>query len=144
MLFRSNLLEAGLQRPRVKAADFHGKEVYLEQRARTHQPAYLCTLAMTHNIDSSGVARYPVGTSAVFDPATDEVLIDAQGRRSYLTSIAYGPSLGMNIALAYLPHAYCQVGRELQMEYFGERYPLEVAAVGYQALYDPENLRPKS
>jgi len=66
------------------------------------------------------------------------------GRRSYTTSIAYGPTIGKNIALAYLPHAYCQVGRELQIQYFADVYPVKVEAVGYKSLYDPENLKPRS
>ena len=104
----------------------------------------LCTLVMTDNVDSKGVARYPVGTLPVMDPQTGETLLDELGRRSYTTSIAFGPSLGANIALSYLPWDYCQVGRKLSVEYFAEAYPVEVAAVGYKALYDPENLKPRS
>ena len=95
-------------------------------------------------VDSKGVARYPVGTLPVMDPQTGETLIDELGRRSFTTSIAYGPSVGKNIALAYLPWAYAQQGRKLVVEYFGETYPVEVAAVGYKPLYDPENLKPRS
>ena len=76
--------------------------------------------------------------------ATGEVLIDSLGRRSYTTSVAYGPTIGKNIALAYLPADYCEVGRKLNVEYFAETYPVEVAAVGYKPLYDPENLKPRS
>ncbi len=53
-------------------------------------------------------------------------------------------TIGKNIALAYLPWAYAQEGRKLTVEYFGEAYPVEVAAVGYKPLYDPENLKPRS
>ena len=60
------------------------------------------------------------------------------------TSIAHGPSIGKNIALAYLPWEYTETGRALSVEYFGDAYPVEVAAVGYKALYDPENLKPRS
>ncbi len=144
LLTEYNLLEADLARPKVKAADFHGKAAYLEQRALDHQSAYLCTLVMTHHVDSDGVARYPVGTCPILDPATGQTLVDDKGRRSYTTSIAYGPSIGRNIALGYLPHAYCQAGRELLIEYFGEQYPVRVEAVGYQALYDPENGKARS
>jgi len=144
LLTEYNLLEADLARPVVKAADFHGKEAYLVIRERDHQPATLCTFTMKDNIDSQGVARYPVGTSPIMDPETGETLIDSEGRRSYTTSIVYGPSIGKNIALGYLPHDYCQVGRELSMEYFGERYTLVVEAVGYKPLYDPENVKPRS
>jgi glycine cleavage system aminomethyltransferase T/glycine/D-amino acid oxidase-like deaminating enzyme len=139
-----NLVEAGLARPRVKAADFHGKAAYLEQRQRPQQPASLCTLVMEENHDAAGTPRFPVGQSPLLDPASGEVPIDDLGRRSYVTSIAYGPSLERNIALAYLPAACAEAGRTLLLEYFGEHYPMRVAAVGYRALYDPENLRPRS
>ena len=144
LLTEYNLLEADLARPKVKAADFHGKAAYLEFREREHQPAYLCTLTMVNNIDSNGVARYPVGTSPIIDPETQKSLIDSEGRRSYITSIVYGPTIGKNIALAYLPHEYCQEGHELQMEYFGEPYKLKLESVGYKPLYDPDNLLPKT
>lgn len=144
LLTHYNLLEADLNRPKCKEADFRGKAKHLEHRARAHQPAKLCTLIMTDNIDDKGVARYPVGILPVLDPQTGETLIDELGRRSYTTSIAYGPTIGKNIALAYLPWSYCQEGRQLQVEYFGEIYPVEVASIGYKPLYDPENKKPKS
>jgi glycine cleavage system aminomethyltransferase T/glycine/D-amino acid oxidase-like deaminating enzyme len=144
LLTHYNLLEADLARPKAKEADFRGKAKHLEHRARDHQPAKLCTLILTDNLDSKGVARYPVGVLPVLDPSTGATLVDALGRRSYTTSIAYGPSIGKNIALAYLPWSYCQEGRKLEVEYFGERYPVEVASVGYKPLYDPENRKVKS
>ncbi len=139
-----NLYEAGLARPKVKAADFHGKAPYLEQRERQRQPASLCTLVMEENRDATGTPRFPVGQSPLLDPASGEVPVDALGRRSYATSIAYGPSLGCNIALAYLPAEYAEEGRQLLLEYFSEHYPMRVVAVGYRALLDPENHRPRS
>ena len=144
LLTEYNLIESDLQRPKVKEADFRGKARHLEHRARDHQPAMLCTLVMTQNVDARGIARYPVGIMPVLDPATGEGLVDELGRRSFTTSVAYGPTIGKNIALAYLPWAYCQEGRKLQVEYFGETYPVEVAGVGYKPLYDPENLKPRS
>ena len=144
LLTEYNLLEADLARPKVKEADFRGKAKHLEYRARDHQPAMLCTLVMTENVDSKGVARYPVGNLPVLKPDTGETLVDELGRRSFTTSIAFGPSIGKNIALAYLPWAYCQEGRRLAVQYFGETYPVEVAAVGYKPLYDSENLKPRS
>ncbi len=144
LLTEYNLIEADLARPKVKEADFHGKEAYLEQRDREHQPAYLCTLTMTDNVDSKGVARYPVGTCPIVDPDTNEVLVDELGRRSYTTSIAFGPSIGKNIALGYLPKDYAVEGRELVIEYFNEPFPVVVAAVGCKALYDPANELPKT
>ncbi len=139
-----NLLEAALARPKVKEADFCGKAKHVEYREREHQPAMLCTLIMTDNVDAQGVARYPVGNLPVMEPETGETLIDELGRRSYTTSIAFGPSIGKNIALAYLPWDYCQEGRKLNVSYFDEIYPVEVVGIGYTPLYDPENLKPRS
>jgi len=143
LLTEYNLVEAGLARPSVKAADFHGKDAYLAQRERESQSAYLCTMVMTDNIDSKGIARYPVGQWPILDPDTNQVLIDGIGRRSYATSIAYGPSVGKNIALGYLPKAYAEQGRELLLEYFDEPFPIRVEAVGCKGLYDPDNLLPR-
>ena len=144
LLTEYNLHEADLARPKVKEADFRGKAKHLEYRARDHQPAMLCTLVMTDNTDSKGAARYPVGIMPVMDPETGETLVDDLGRLSYTTSVAYGPSIGKNIALAYLPWSHCQQGRKLIVEYFGETYPVEVAAIGYTPLYDPQNLKPRT
>lgn len=144
LLTEYNLLEADLARPKVKAADFHGKTAHLAHREKPHQTAYLCTLTMKNNIDANGVSRYPVGTCPILHPDTGDTLIDAAGRRSYTTSIAYGPTIGKNIALGYLPYDYCQEGRELLIEYFGETYPVVVESVGYKPLYDPANEKPKS
>jgi glycine cleavage system aminomethyltransferase T/glycine/D-amino acid oxidase-like deaminating enzyme len=144
LLTEYNLLEADLARPKVKEADFVGKEASLEHRARDHQPATLCTLVMTDNRDSTGVPRYPVGTLPIMDAETGETLIDSEGRRSYTTSIAYGPTIGKNIALGYLPHEQAVKGKRFQVEYFGDSYPVEVAGVGYEPLYDPENLKPRT
>mgnify|MGYP003332859749 FL=1 len=101
-------------------------------------------LTLTDNHDASGVARYPVGTCPIVDPDSKEVLVDERGRRSYTTSIAYGPSVGKNIALGYLPASYAQKGRELLIEYFNEPFPVRVEAVGCVGLYDPENLLPRA
>jgi len=139
-----NLYEAGLARPKVKEADFHGKPAYVEQRSREHQPAYMCTMTLRGNMDSRGVVRHPVGQWPLLDPDSGEVLVDTLGRRSYTTSIAYGPSVRQTIALGYLPRQHAVEGRELIMEYFGEHYPVRIEAVGYRGLYDPDNARVKT
>ena len=144
LLTHYNLYEADLARPKVKADEFIGKKAYLEQRQLDQQIATLCTLVMTENTDSNGIARYPVGICPIIDPSSGEVPVDSLGRRSYTTSIAYGPTIGKNIALGYLPAAYASIGKQLAIEYFGEQYAVEVVAVGYQPLYDPENLKPRS
>jgi glycine cleavage system aminomethyltransferase T/glycine/D-amino acid oxidase-like deaminating enzyme len=144
LLTEYNLIESDLARPKVKDVDFRGKAKHLEYKARAHQPAMLCTLTLERNTDSKGVARYPVGTSPILDPATGETLVDALGRRSFTTSMAYGPTIGKTIMLAYLPHDKAVKGNDFEIEYFGERYPVKVAGVGYEPLYDRENLKPRS
>ena len=144
LLTNYNLFEADLARPKVKAADFHGKQAHLAFKEKEHQSAYLCTFTMVDNVDSTGIARYPVGHSPIMDTDTGKALIDSLGRRSYTTSIVYGPTIGKNIALGYLPYEHCQEGREFLMEYFGEQYKLRLESVGYKPLYDPQNLKPKS
>ena len=144
LLTHYNLLEADLARPKVKQADFRGKARHLEHRARAHQPAMLCSLIITDHRDGDGLARFPVGILPVLDPQTGETLCDQLGRRSYTTSVAYGPSIGRNIALAWLPWDWCRTGRRLAVEYMGHRFPVEVAAVGNTPLYDPQNLKPRS
>ena len=104
----------------------------------------LCTLTMEDNVDSKGVARYPVGHWPILDTETGEVLIDGEGRRSYATSVEYGPSLGKNIILAYIPQDQAVEGATFRMEYFCESYPVKLEAAGYRALYDPGNARLKS
>jgi glycine cleavage system aminomethyltransferase T/glycine/D-amino acid oxidase-like deaminating enzyme len=144
LLTEYNLIESDLQRPKVKEADFRGKAANIAHRAMPHQHAMLCTLTMEANIDANGVARYPVGTSPILDPKTGETLVDDLGRRSFTTSIAYGPTIGKNIMLAYLPHDHAVEGNMFEIDYFGERYPVKVAGVGYKPLYDPENAKPRS
>ncbi|MGB8817593.1 MAG: aminomethyltransferase family protein, partial [Rhizobiaceae bacterium] len=144
LLTEYNLIESDLQRPKVKEADFRGKAANIAHRALANQVAMLCTLTLEANVDSNGVNRYPVGISPILDPSTGETLVDGHGRRSFTTSMAYGPTIGKTIMLAYLPHAHAIEGNMFEIEYFGERYPVKVAGVGYKPLYDPENSKPRS
>ena len=144
LLTEYNLIEADLMRPKVKEADFCGKEAHLKHRAMERQHAYLCTLVMTENTDANGVARYPVGICPVMDAKTGETLVDALGRRSYTTSIVYGPTIGKNIMLAYIPNDQAEEGREFAIDYLGEIYPVRLESVGYKPLYDPQNLKPRT
>jgi glycine cleavage system aminomethyltransferase T len=144
LLTEYNLVEADLARPKVKAADFRGKAAYLEQRERPHQPAMLCTLTVTDNVDKDGVARFPIGNCPIVDPKTDEVLIDSLGRRSYTTSLAYGPVGRKEHRARLSAPGYCEEGRQLEIEYFNQKFPVQVEAVGMKALYDPTNERMRS
>lgn len=137
-----NLVEAGMARPQVKPQDFIGKEAYLKQRA-TPPAALLCSLTVDDHTSASGVKRYMQGREPILD-LDGKPLVDAQGRRSYVTSAGSGPSIGKHILMSYLPPQYARVGTKLKVEYFGELYPVTVAAVGATPLFDPENKRMKS
>jgi glycine cleavage system aminomethyltransferase T/glycine/D-amino acid oxidase-like deaminating enzyme len=137
-----DLVEAGMARPTVKEADFVGKEAYLEQRSR--EPAVvLCTLTVDDHTSSSGVRRYMLGREPVLT-RDGRPLVDAKGRRSYVTSAGAGPSVGKHLLMAYLPPAEAAEGNGLAVEYFGERYPVTVAVVGSRPPFDPDNARIRS
>ncbi|HWQ24471.1 MAG TPA: FAD-dependent oxidoreductase [Gaiellaceae bacterium] len=136
------VVEAGMAPPRVKDEDFVGKEAHLRHR-EAEPAAILCTLTVDDHTSSSGVERYPLGREPVLTLA-GEPLVDAKGRRSYVTSAGTGPSVGRHILLAYLPPEHAQVGAELAVEYLGERYPVTVAVAGSTPLFDPENVRIRS
>ena len=138
-----NVVEAGMQRPKVKEQDFVGKEAHL--RHREEEPAaILCTLTVDDHTSAAGVERYPLGR----EPITlrdGTPITDAKGRRSYVTSAGAGPSLGTYILLAYLPPEHAVEGpAELAVEYMNERFPVTVAVAGSTAPFDPENARIRS
>jgi glycine cleavage system aminomethyltransferase T/glycine/D-amino acid oxidase-like deaminating enzyme len=134
-----NLVEAGMARGKVKPQDFIGKEAYLKQRAEP-PAAVLCTLTVDDNTSSTGIKRYMQGREPILT-RDGQPLEDAHGRRSYVTSAGSGPSVGKTILMSYLPPAQAAVGNPLAVEYFGERYPATVAAVGATAVFDAENSR---
>jgi glycine cleavage system aminomethyltransferase T len=53
----------------------------------------------------------------------------------YVTSAAYGYTVGRSIAYAWLPASSALPGTRVEIEYFGERLPATVAA---EPLFDPE------
>ena len=136
-------IEAAIQRPLVKEADFHGKAAHLAHREED-PCAILCTMILD-DLNVSGKTRYPVGISPIIDPATGEVPIDSKGRRSYTTGMAYCPSLKKFVVMGYLPKEIAIQGKSLLIEYFNEDgdglYPMTVQIVGKGSLYDPGNER---
>jgi glycine cleavage system aminomethyltransferase T/glycine/D-amino acid oxidase-like deaminating enzyme len=135
-------VEAGMAGPRVKEQDFVGKEAYL--RHREQEPAaILCTLTVEDHRSQSGVRRFMLGREPILS-TSGEALVDARGRRSYVTSAGAGPSVGKHILMAYLPPERAAVGEELLVEYMAERYPVTVAVAGSAPLFDPENARIRS
>src|SRR5262249_23166162 len=96
-----SIVEAGMQRPKVKAADFVGKETYLAQR-ETPLETVLCTLTVEDHTSKSGVKRYMLGGEPILtrDGGT---LTDGQGHHPYVTTAGSAPSLGKHVLMAYLP-----------------------------------------
>jgi glycine cleavage system aminomethyltransferase T/glycine/D-amino acid oxidase-like deaminating enzyme len=136
-----DLVEAGMAGRAVKDDDFIGRNAYLKQRAE-EPAAVLCTLTLDDPTSASGVERYMLGREPVLS-RDGEPLVDAKGRRSHVTSAGSGPSVGKHILMAYLPPDRAEVGGVLAVEYFGERYPVTIAAVGSTPLFDPSNERLK-
>ncbi|MFQ5522203.1 MAG: FAD-dependent oxidoreductase [Acidimicrobiia bacterium] len=138
-----NPVEAGLARPRVKAAEFIGKKAYL--KAREEDPAaILCTLTIEDHTSAAGIPRYPTGGNEPILTLDGERIVDAKGRVSRVTSAGSGPSVGKFLLLGYLPPEHAVEGTDLQIMYMNELYPVKVAVAGSTPLFDPGNVRMKS
>lgn len=137
-----NPVEAGLDRPKVKSADFIGKEAYLA--AREEDPAaILCTLTVEDHTSADGTARFPSGGNEPILTLDGDRIVDSKGRVSRVTSAGAGPSVGKFLLMAYLPPEHAVEGADLQVMYMNELYPVKVAVVGSTPLFDPENERMK-
>jgi glycine cleavage system aminomethyltransferase T len=134
--------EAGLTFHGVKDADFIGKEAYADA-LEEENAATLCTLSVDDHTSESGERRFMLGNEPVLDP-DGEVIVDEEGRESYVTSAGTGPSVGKHLLMAYLPPEYAEEGQQLQVEYFGEHYPVTVEVAGSRPLFDPDNERIRS
>jgi glycine cleavage system aminomethyltransferase T/glycine/D-amino acid oxidase-like deaminating enzyme len=137
------IVEAGMQRPKVKAADFVGREAYLAQRealSTSGPPAVLCTLTVDDHTSASGIKRYMLGGEPILtrDGGT---LTDGHGHHPYVTSAGSAPSLGKHVLMAYLPPEQAVIGTELAVSYMEELYPVTVGSVDATPLLDPDNER---
>ncbi|MGV2436788.1 MAG UNVERIFIED_CONTAM: hypothetical protein LVT10_19425 [Anaerolineae bacterium] len=94
-----NVVEAGLNRAKVKDADFIGKQAYLAHRAQT-PAALLCTLTVDDLTSPKGIARYPMSFTPVLT-LDGEPITDDKGRRSFVTSAGVAPSMGKRLLMAY-------------------------------------------
>jgi len=138
-----NVVEAGMERPKVKDADFIGKEAHL--RHREEDPAaILCTLTVDDNTSpTNGAKRYMLGREPILTQDGKRI-VDLKGRSAYVTSAGSGPSVGKHVLLAYLPPEHADEGNGLLVQYMGDRYPVTVAVRGSRSLFDPENTRVRS
>ena len=137
-------VEAGLARPKVKSADFIGKEAYLAARDRP-AVATLCTLEMIDHRGADGVDRYPTGGNEPIVTPDGERIVDAKGRVSRVTTAGAAPSLGTYLLLAYLPPEHAVEGTRAARQVHGRAVPgARRARVGSQPLFDPDDTRMKS
>ena len=134
-----SITDAGMQRPKVKAADFVGKEAYLAQR-EAGPKAVLCTLTVEDHTSASGTKRYMLGGEPILK-RDGSVMTDGHGLHPYATSAGSAPSLRKHVLLAYLPVEEATLGNELAVSYMEELYPVVVGSVDATALFDPSNER---
>jgi glycine cleavage system aminomethyltransferase T len=133
------IVEAGMQRPKVKAADFTGREKYLAQRGESPKTV-LCTMTVEDHTSKSGMKRYMLGGEPILtrDGGT---LTDGHGHHPYVTTAGSAPSLGKHVLMAYLPPEEARIGNELAVSYMEELYPVVVRSVDATPLFDPANER---
>ncbi len=136
------VVEADMAWWKVKSEDFVGREAHLAHR-EAEPAAKLCTLTIDDHTSKNGVRRYPLGREPVTLPDGTPI-VDAHGRRSYVTSTGAAPSLGRHVVMTYLPPEHAVEGTKLAVEYMTERYPATVEIVGSRAPFDPENARIRS
>jgi glycine cleavage system aminomethyltransferase T/glycine/D-amino acid oxidase-like deaminating enzyme len=137
-----DVVEADMAWGKVKDQDFVGKEAHVRQR-ESDPAAIMCTLTVDDHMSSSGVARYMLGREPIVT-RDGEPLIDAKGRRSFVTTAGSAPSVGKYILMAYLPPEHAVDGGELAVEYMNERFPVTVAVAGSRSIFDPDNTRIRS
>jgi glycine cleavage system aminomethyltransferase T/glycine/D-amino acid oxidase-like deaminating enzyme len=133
------VVEAGMQSPKLKEADFIGKEAHVKHRSE--KPiAMLCTLFVDDHTSATGEKRYMMGNEPILT-LDKQPIVDSHGRRSYVTSAGSAPSLGKHILMSYLPTELAVAGNKFLVEYLGDHYPCSIAEVGATSVFDPSNER---
>ncbi len=133
------IVEAGMQRPKVKDADFVGREAYLKQRASDPETV-MCTLSVDDHTSADGTKRYMLGGEPILTPDGGP-LVDGHGHHPYVTTAGSAPSLGKHLLMAYLPPDVASVGTKLAVSYMEQLYPVTVGSADATAMFDPDNER---
>ncbi len=136
-----------------------GREAFTSMRLEKGYRSWGVDVTAEHSPDEAGLGfavrrgkGYFLGRDALNRPTTRKLTcliaenlvlgkepVFASGRPvGYVTSAAYGYTVGANIAYAWLPVALTTPGTPVEIEYFGERIPAVVAA---EPLFDPEMTR---
>ncbi|MDN5893888.1 MAG: FAD-dependent oxidoreductase [Nocardioides sp.] len=134
-----SIVEASMQRPRVKQADFVGREAYVKQREEDPKTV-LATMTVDDHTSASGIKRYMLGGEPVVT-RDGGLLTDGHGHHPYVTSAGSAPSLGKHVLMAYLPPDQATIGNQLAVSYMEELYPVTIGSVDATALLDPGNER---
>jgi glycine cleavage system aminomethyltransferase T len=137
-----DVVEADMAWGKVKDQDFVGRAAHLRHR-ETEPAAIMCTLTVDDHTSASGVKRFMLGREPI-TTRDGAPVVDAKGRRSFVTTAGMAPSVGKYILMAYLPPEHAREGEELAVEYMNERYPVTVAVAGSTAIFDPDNSRIRS
>ena len=134
-----SIIEAGMQRPKVKKADFVGREAYVAQR-ESDPATVLCTLSVDDHTSASGTKRYMLGGEPILtrDGGT---LTDGHGHHPYVTTAGSAPTLGKHLLMAYLPPDQATMGNQLAVSYMEELYPVTIESVDATPVLDPDNER---
>ena len=126
-----------------KTDDFVGKAVLADRAAEATKKLTCLTLDVPTDIVLGKEPVYVVGGSSAGvgggGAGADGASGSAGAGRAdgYVTSAAYGYTIGKAIAYAWLPDSL-SVGDKVEIEYFGQRLPATVTA---EPLYDPEMTR---
>jgi glycine cleavage system aminomethyltransferase T len=137
-----DVVEADMGWGKVKDQDFVGKEAHVKHR-ESDPAALMCTLTVDDHTSAAGIPRYMLGREPIVT-RDREPLVDAKGRRSFVTTAGMAPSVGKYLLMAYLPPEHAVEGNELAAEYMTERFPVTVAVAGSRSIFDPENSRIRS
>ncbi|MDN5635209.1 MAG: sarcosine dehydrogenase, partial [Brevibacterium sp.] len=128
-----------------KTDDFRGKAA-LEARAAAAETKLTClTLDRREDVVLGSEPVYVAGAGvggpdgAVSGGETGGADTGAGKADGYITSAAYGYSIGQTIAYAWLPNTL-SVGDGVEIEYLGRRLPATVTA---EPIFDPEMTRLK-
>ncbi len=137
-----NPVEAGLDRPKVKSADFIGKAAYLAAR-EAGPAALMCTLTVDSHVNAAGISRFMTGGNEPILTLEGDRIVDNVGRVSRVTTAGAAPSLGKFLLMTYLPAQHAVEGTKLQVMYMNEMHPVTVARVGSKPLFDTDDARMK-
>jgi glycine cleavage system aminomethyltransferase T len=110
---------------KLDKSDFVGREALLRRREEGPRRKLTCLV-----LDDPGVVV--MGNEPVW--GDDRVV-------GYVTSAAYGYSVGKSIAYAWLPPELSRLGERVEIQYFGERHGARVAE---EPLLDPAMKRMRS